>query len=123
MDIMVESTDDVIVLNNVVVMDWSVIVSIGCVVSVTIEFVNDDRVANVLLRVCVSPEVTEVENVNMLFEAGGDAMSDITGKLVISSDILVEIISTLDRVGSTIDLVGSIVNVDIISNDVIVTLV
>ena len=76
-----------------------------------------------LLRVCVSSRVIEVENVSMLFETGGDAMSDITGKLVISSDILVEIISTLDRVGSTIDLVGSIVNVDIISNDVIVTLV
>ena len=123
MDILVESTDDGIVLNNVVVMDWSVIVSIGCVVSVTIEFVNDDRVANVLLRVCVSPEVIEVENVSMLFEVGGDTMSDITEKLVISSDILVEIISPLDRVGSTIDSVGSIVNIDIISNDVIVTLV
>ena len=123
MDILVESTDDVIVLNNVVVMDWSVIVSIGCVVSVTIEFVNDDRAANVLLRVCVSPEVIEVENVSMLFEAGGDAMSDIAKKLVISSDILVEIISTLDRVGSIIDPVGSIINDDIISNDVTVTLV
>ena len=76
-----------------------------------------------LLRVCVSSRVIEVEIVSMLFETGGDAMSDITGKLVILSDILVEIISTLDRVGSTIDPVGSIVNDDIISNDVIVTLV
>ena len=123
MDIVVESTDDVIVLNNAVVMDWSAIVSIGCVVSVTIEFVNDDRAPNVLLRVCVSPEVIEVENVSMLFEAGGDAISDIVKKLVILSDILVEIASTLDRVGSTIDPVGSIINDDIISNDVILILV
>ena len=111
--IIVESVDDI----KIVVLYGSITVSTGCVVS---KFVTEGRVDNVLLGTFISPRDTGVDNVTMLLEASGDVVSNIVGKPVISSDIL---ISTLDRVESTKELVGSRINDDIISNDVIVTLV
>ena len=111
--IIVEPVDDI----KIVVLYGSITVSTGCVIS---KFVTEGRVDNVLLGTFISPRDTGVDNVTMLLEASGDVVSNIVGKPVISSDIL---ISTLDRVESTKELVGSRINDDIISNDVIVTLV
>ena len=111
--IIVESIDDI----KIVVLYGSITVSTGCVIS---KFVTEGRVDNVLLGTFISPRDTGVDNVTMLLEASGDVVSNIVGKPVISSDIL---ISKLDRVESTKELVGSRINDDIISNDVIATLV
>ena len=115
----VEYIDGIKVLNLIIVLGSSIIVSVGCVVSTIYEFVTDSRAGNVRLGACVSPGDTGVDNVTMLFETDGDVITDIVGKLVISS----KIVSTLERLESTRELVGSRINDDIISNDVIVTLV
>ena len=116
----VEYIDDIKVLNLIVVLDNSITVSVGCVGSVVKIFVTDGRADNVLLVACVTLGSIEVDNATILLEADGNVISDIVGNPVLSSDIL---ISKLDRVESTKELVGSKINDDIISNDVIVTLV
>ena len=116
----VEYIDDIKVLNLIVVLDNSITVSVGCVGSAVKIFVTDGRADNVLLVACVTLGSIEVDNATILLEADGNVISDIVGNPVLSSDIL---ISKLDRVESTKELVGSKINDDIISNDVIVTLV
>ena len=116
----VEYIDDIKVLNLIVVLDNSITVSVGCIGSAVKIFVTDGRADNVLLVACVTLGSIEVDNATILLEADGNVISDIVGNPVLSSDIL---ISKLDRVESTKELVGSKINDDIISNDVIVTLV
>ena len=112
MGIIVESTDGNKLLNVIIVLAGSITVSVGCIVSAVNKIVDDGRTGDVLLGACVSPGNTEVDNV-------GDVISDVVNKVVISSDIL----STLETVKSTLELVGSRIDDDVIYNDVIVTLV